>query len=75
MAATAAEWIESFADRVGADAPSDAEVEKLLRLAAIAAHSSERIAAPLACWIAGAAGLDLDEAIAHAESVGSADPG
>ena len=41
----------------------------MLELAAVAAHSSERIAAPLACWIAGRVGLDLDEAIALAGRV------
>lgn len=67
---TADQWIESFAESVGGGAPSEAETGKLLKLAAVAAHSSERIAAPLACWIAGREGLDLDEAIATAERIG-----
>lgn len=64
------EWIESFADASGSAPPTEAEIEKLLKLAAVAAHSSERIAAPLACWIAGREGLDLDEVIAMAERIG-----
>ena len=67
---TAEEWIERFAEATGAPPPSEAEVTKLLDLAAKAAHSSERIAAPLACWIAGRQGLDLDEAITLAAEIG-----
>lgn len=65
------DWIQSFARGVGVEAPSAEEAEKLLKLAAVAAHSSERIAAPLACWIAGCGGVDLDEAIRLAEGVGT----
>ena len=67
---TAEEWIERFAEATGASPPGEAEVAKLLDLAAEAAHSSERIAAPIACWIAGRQGLDLDEAIALAGRIG-----
>jgi hypothetical protein len=67
---TAEEWIETFAREVGGTPPTETEIGKLLKLAAVAAHSSERIAAPLACWIAGAEGIDLDEAIARAERIG-----
>lgn len=63
-------WIEWFAEAAGSAPPTEAEIERLLKLAAVAAHSSERIAAPLACWIAGREGLDLDEAIAMAERIG-----
>ena len=71
MSESGAEWIARFAVEAGAEAPGEAEIEKLLRLASVAAHSSERIAAPIACWIAGTAGLDLDRAIALAERVGT----
>jgi len=67
---TAEEWIETFAADLGATPPTETEIGKLLKLAAVAAHSSERIAAPLACWIAGREGLDLDEAISRAERIG-----
>lgn len=72
MAASGKEWIARFAQEAGIPSPDEAQVEKLLRLAAVAAHSSERIAAPIACWIAGTAKLDLDEAIAIAERMNSA---
>ena len=67
---TADEWIESFATEAGTPAPTPTEIEQLLELAAVAAHSSERIAAPLACWVAGRDGTDLAEAIASAEKIG-----
>ena len=67
---TAREWIDRFAAEVGADPPTDEEVEAILDLAAVAAHSSERIAAPVACWIGGATGASLTELRAAADRVG-----
>lgn len=66
---TAQEWLENFARAAGIDAPTPEETELLLKLAAVAAHASERTAAPVACYLAGRAGLALDEAIARAEAV------
>jgi hypothetical protein len=66
----AREWIEAFAAEVGSDPPNDEEFKAILDLAAVAAHSSERIAAPVACWIGGAAGASLAELRAAAERVG-----
>jgi hypothetical protein len=67
---SARDWIASFAAAVGAEAPDEEQVGELLKLAAIAAHSSERIAAPIACWIAGANGIEVERAIAIAEGLG-----
>jgi len=50
------EWLTDFCKRLGLEPPSKDEVVALLDLAATAAHSSERTAAPLACWVAGRAG-------------------
>lgn len=66
---TAEQWIEAFAAAAGTDAPSRAEVEALLELASVAAHASERRAAPIACWITARAGLDPTEAKRVAEAV------
>jgi hypothetical protein len=66
----AREWIDGFAAEVGAEPPTDEEVEAILDLAAVAAHSSERIAAPVACWIGGATGASLAELRAAADRVG-----
>jgi hypothetical protein len=67
---TAEQWVEQFAEQVGAEPPSAAEFDDVLKLAAEAAHASERTAAPLACWIAGRAGKPLAELIEVAEGVG-----
>jgi hypothetical protein len=63
---TAREWIDAFAAAIGAEPPDDATVEQLLELAGTAAHASERTAAPIACWLAGRAGLDPAAALALA---------
>jgi hypothetical protein len=69
---TAEQWVEQFADGLGADNPGSDEFEEILKLAAEAAHSSERTAAPVACWIAGRTGRPLSEALAIAEGIGGA---
>jgi hypothetical protein len=63
------EWLAAYAERLGVDPPSKEEVVALLDIAATAAHSSERTAAPIACWLAGRSDLGLDELKAAAESV------
>jgi Domain of unknown function (DUF6457) len=63
------EWIEGFARELEVDPPTDKEVEEILDLAAIAAHASERTAAPVACWIGGRVGRPLDELIGAARRV------
>jgi len=66
---TGHEWIAAFAAKVGVDAPDDATIETLLDLAGVAAHASERIAAPIACYLVGRAGLDPSAALAQAGEV------
>jgi hypothetical protein len=68
---TAEEWIAAYAAELGRPAPSPAEMESILALASVAAHSSERRAAPIACWLAAQARTSLDEALAAAERLGS----
>jgi hypothetical protein len=58
---TAREWIDGFAAELGTVPPSDDEFNAMLDLAAVAAHDSERVAAPVACWIGGASGRSVDE--------------
>jgi hypothetical protein len=60
-APTGREWIAAFAQRLGVEPPDEATVEALLDLAGVAAHASERIAAPIACWLVGRAGITVDE--------------
>ena len=63
------EWIEEFARELGVAPPTPEEAEKLLALAGTAAHSSERPAAPLACWVAGRAGASIEQFLAAADRV------
>jgi hypothetical protein len=51
-------WIAGFAERLGVETPSSELIEELLALAGDAAHGSERIAAPIACYLVGRAGVD-----------------
>jgi hypothetical protein len=66
---TAEEWIAAFARELGLPEPSREDMDRMLALASTAAHSSERRAAPIACWLAAASGLSLEEAQARAERV------
>ena len=77
MAPTAEEWIARFAEALGRPAPDPADVQAVLELASVAAHASERRAAPVACWLAALAGTPPREAraIAEALSGGAAPPG
>jgi len=72
---SASEWLEAFARRLGTDAPTADEFRVLLDLAAEAAHSSERVAAPVACWLAARAGRSPEEALALARGVASPEAG
>ncbi len=66
---SAEEWVGQFAEAIGAEAPSEEELEAVLALAAEAAHASARQAAPVACWLAGRAGMPLAEALEAAEGM------
>jgi hypothetical protein len=61
---TPQELLAALGERLGTDPPSDDERKTLLAMAGVAAHASERWAAPLACWMAGRAGAAPDEAAA-----------
>ena len=66
---TRAAWVAAFAARLGAEPPDEETVEVLLEMAGVAAHASERTSAPLACWLAGRAGLSPSEALTIAREV------
>ncbi|MFL5862041.1 MAG: DUF6457 domain-containing protein [Solirubrobacteraceae bacterium] len=68
----APEWLAAYAEKLGIPAPTKDELKAVLDLAGEAAHSSQRIAAPVACWLAAKAGVGLEEAIRLAQDV---DPG
>jgi hypothetical protein len=67
---SAEEWIEEFAKELGVAAPREEELTRMLELATVAAHSSERRAAPIACWLAGASARPLEELVEVARRVG-----
>jgi hypothetical protein len=69
----ATDWLAAYADRLGVPAPTKDELKAVLDLAGEAAHSSERIAAPVACWLAARAHVELDEAMRLAMAVNSDD--
>jgi len=66
---TAPEWVAAFAAALGVDPPDEETVAALLDLAGVAAHASERTAAPIACWLVGRTGLSPTDARQLAESV------
>jgi len=59
----AKEWIAAFAAELGVDPPDAGEFDTLLDLAGEAAHSSERVAAPVACWLAARADRSPEDAL------------
>ena len=72
MPPSAEQWIETYAAALGRPAPTEAETAKLLRLASVAAHASERRAAPIACWLVASSGLPLDDALVLAQELADA---
>ena len=71
---TAEEWIRTFAEQIGRNPPDQKEMDEILRLASIAAHASERIAAPLACYLAGTTERPISQLITLAEGVAPEPP-
>ena len=67
----AREWIDAYAARLGTDPPSQEDFATLLDLAGEAAHSSERVAAPVACWVAAKAGAAPHAALSAARELGA----
>jgi hypothetical protein len=69
----AKEWIATFAEKLGTEPPTPAEFSVLLDVAGEAAHSSERVAAPVACWVAARAGVSPEEALKVAREIAAGD--
>lgn len=64
-----ADWIAAYAAGLGVEPPAPEVVDVLLQLAGVAAHASERTAAPIACWLVGQAGVDPTRALDLAREV------
>lgn len=69
------EWLAVFAEELGTTPPSRDEFKTILDLAGEAAHASDRVAAPAACWVAARAGVGLEEALRVARELGAPDGG
>jgi hypothetical protein len=69
----AKEWLAEYAERLGTVPPASEEFAVILELAGAAAHSSERVAAPAATWVAAKSGRPLDEALEIAKAIEAAD--
>jgi Domain of unknown function (DUF6457) len=65
-ATSASDWVRLFAEELGTTAPAADDVDDLLAIAGMAAHASERTAAPLSTWLVGRAGVAPSEAKAAA---------
>ena len=65
----AKEWIAAYADLLGVEPPTAEEFKGILDLAAEAAHASERVAAPVACWVSARAGRSLEDSVTLAREV------
>jgi hypothetical protein len=65
----AREWLAAYAEKLGTDPPSTEEFKVLLDVAGAAARSSERVAAPVACWLVAKAGVAPDEALRMAKEL------
>jgi hypothetical protein len=65
----AREWIDAFAAALGTEPPTAQEWSALLDLAGVAAHASERVAAPVSCWVAARAGCSPQRALAVAREL------
>jgi uncharacterized protein DUF6457 len=66
---SAREWIEAYAQRLGTEPPTSKEWSALLELAAVAAHTSERVAAPVSCWVAARANVSPQAALQAAREI------
>lgn len=69
---TGHEWIIAFAAELGLEPLDSTDIDALLDLAGVAAHASERLAAPLTCYLAAVAGISPVEALARARALAEA---
>lgn len=62
------EWVAAFARELGVEPPPRAVVQSLLAVAKVAAHASQRTAAPIACYLVGRSGASSEAAAAAADA-------
>jgi len=66
---TGHEFARALARHLGLPSLTEPESEQILELASVAAHSSERLAAPLCAFLAGRSGRSIGEVTAAARRV------
>jgi hypothetical protein len=69
MTTSARNWLAELARALQTEPPSESEMDDLLALASLAAHASERVAAPISCWLVARAGRTPAEALEVAHEV------
>lgn len=69
VAPDARNWIDRYAQALGIPTVHDDDLDALLELASVAAHASERPAAPISCWLAARSGLTPAEALTRARDM------
>jgi hypothetical protein len=74
MSLSARDWLDRYAAAIGIEPPSPEEVDTVLGLAGIAAHASERTAAPVSCWLSARAGLAPGDALEAARALANSLP-
>jgi len=62
-------WLDRYAAALGTPTVSDKDLEALLTLSGVAAHASERKAAPVSCYLVARSGLPIAEALAAARAL------
>jgi ribosomal protein L12E/L44/L45/RPP1/RPP2 len=62
-------WLDRYAAALGVPPITGDDVESLLSLAGVAAHASERTAAPISCYLAALSGRPIAEALAGAREL------
>jgi len=62
-------WLDRYAAALGTARVSDEDLEALLALSAVAAHASERTAAPISCYLVARSGLPIADALASARQL------
>lgn len=66
MAVSGSEWLQKYGEMLGVAPPDAGETDALLAMTGMAAHASERTAAPLSAWLVGRAGITPAQAKALA---------
>jgi hypothetical protein len=62
-------WLDRYAAALGTAPVSDKDLEALLTLSGVAAHASERKAAPVSCYLVARSGLPIADALAAARAL------